>query len=83
MFLPGLSIHKFVTLQDKQGIVKKIYGGILFLYNESEEQNNGYICTKARFCEKVEPTDGACNEKVCILYDFQYIAFFCLPGHEG
>lgn len=50
-------------LKDKQGVVKKIYRGIIFLYNETEEANNGYICTKARFCEKVEPTGGVCSEK--------------------
>ncbi|KAK4385688.1 protein RNA-directed DNA methylation 3 [Sesamum angolense] len=39
-------------LKDRQGIVKKIYKGILFLCDESEQENNGYICVKAQLCEK-------------------------------
>ncbi|KAL0286332.1 UNVERIFIED_CONTAM: protein RNA-directed DNA methylation 3 [Sesamum angustifolium] len=50
-------------LKDRQGIVKKIYKGILFLCDESEQENNGYICVKAQLCEKVNITGDASNEK--------------------
>ncbi|KAL0310460.1 UNVERIFIED_CONTAM: protein RNA-directed DNA methylation 3 [Sesamum calycinum] len=50
-------------LKDRQGIVKKIYKGILFLCDESEQENNGYICVKAQLCEKVNLTGDASNEK--------------------
>ncbi|KAL3649647.1 hypothetical protein CASFOL_006050 [Castilleja foliolosa] len=50
-------------LKDREGIVKKIYKGILFLCDESEQENNGYICVKAKLCEKVNLSGDALNEK--------------------
>ncbi|PIN24453.1 RNA polymerase II transcription elongation factor DSIF/SUPT5H/SPT5 [Handroanthus impetiginosus] len=50
-------------LKDRQGIVKKIYKGILFLFDESEQENSGYICVKAQLCEKVNLSGDASNEK--------------------
>lgn len=55
-----------LTLQDKQGSVKKIYKGILFLCDESEQENNGYICVKAQLCEKINISGDASKEKVCM-----------------
>ncbi|KAJ7975010.1 Transcription elongation factor Spt5 [Quillaja saponaria] len=37
----------------KQGIVKKIYRGTIFLYDEREEENGGYFCSKSHMCEKI------------------------------
>ncbi|CAI9773016.1 unnamed protein product [Fraxinus pennsylvanica] len=50
-------------LKDKQGTVKKIYKGILFLCDESEQENNGYICVKAQLCEKINISGDASKEK--------------------
>ncbi|XP_073016419.1 uncharacterized protein [Primulina eburnea] len=50
-------------LKDKQGIVKKIYKGILFLCDESEQENDGYICIKGQLCEKVNSSGVASNAK--------------------
>ncbi|KZV24250.1 hypothetical protein F511_01732 [Dorcoceras hygrometricum] len=50
-------------LKDKQGIVKKIYKGILFLCDETEQENDGYICIKGQLCEKVNSSFTASNAK--------------------
>ncbi|XP_019441366.1 PREDICTED: protein RNA-directed DNA methylation 3 [Lupinus angustifolius] len=42
----------------KEGIVRHIYRGIIFLYNESEEDNGGYFTSKSKMCEKVKLTVG-------------------------
>ncbi|KAK9190118.1 hypothetical protein WN943_018719 [Citrus x changshan-huyou] len=46
--------------KDRQGIVKKIYRGILFIYDENETENGGYFCSKSQHCEKtkVEACEG-------------------------
>ncbi|KAF5959372.1 hypothetical protein HYC85_000581 [Camellia sinensis] len=49
--------------QGRQGIVKQIYRGIVFLYDENEQENSGYICCKAQFCEKIKLSDDACKGK--------------------
>ncbi|KAL7148547.1 hypothetical protein ABFS83_06G186000 [Erythranthe nasuta] len=50
-------------LKDKQGVVKKIYKGILFLCDETEQENNGYTCVKAQLCEKVNLSSNASKGK--------------------
>lgn len=57
-----------IILQGKQGIVKHIYRGIVFLYDESEEENGGYFTSKSNVCEKVKLTVGDCSGKVCKLF---------------
>ncbi|KAK7269725.1 hypothetical protein RIF29_22460 [Crotalaria pallida] len=42
----------------KEGIVRHIYRGIVFLYNESEEENGGFFTSKSSMCEKVKLTVG-------------------------
>ncbi|XP_048139960.1 protein RNA-directed DNA methylation 3 isoform X2 [Rhodamnia argentea] len=49
--------------KDKEGIVKQIYRGIVFLYNENEEENGGYTCCKAQCCEKIKAPVNARSEK--------------------
>ncbi|KAF8039122.1 hypothetical protein BT93_B1617 [Corymbia citriodora subsp. variegata] len=49
--------------KDKEGIVKQIYRGIIFLNNENEEENGGYTCCKAQCCEKIKAPVNACSEK--------------------
>ncbi|XAR72143.1 hypothetical protein NMG60_11018679 [Bertholletia excelsa] len=41
-------------LQGRQGIVKQIYRGIIFLHDENEQENCGYICCKSQICEKIK-----------------------------
>ncbi|KAI3793475.1 hypothetical protein L1987_36094 [Smallanthus sonchifolius] len=40
-------------LEDKRGIVKQIYKGVIFLHDENESENCGYFCAKALICEKM------------------------------
>ncbi|KAF0925336.1 hypothetical protein E2562_016028 [Oryza meyeriana var. granulata] len=40
--------------QGKQGVVKHMYMGILFIYNESESENNGFFCAQCGACENVK-----------------------------
>ncbi|XP_057428004.1 protein RNA-directed DNA methylation 3 isoform X2 [Lotus japonicus] len=49
--------------KDKQGIVKHIYRGIVFLYNEIEEENCGYFTAKSSVCEKVKHGVADCIGK--------------------
>ncbi|XP_075084561.1 uncharacterized protein LOC107762737 isoform X2 [Nicotiana tabacum] len=50
-------------LKDRQGIVKQIYKGVVFLYDQSEQDNSGYLCVKGQMCEKITGSDGVSNEK--------------------
>jgi hypothetical protein len=54
--LLNLDIFKifYVILQGKQGIVRHVYQGIVFLCDENEEENGGYVIAKAIMCEKVK-----------------------------
>ncbi|XVE68778.1 hypothetical protein DITRI_Ditri09bG0097400 [Diplodiscus trichospermus] len=49
--------------EGKQGIVKQIYRGTIFLYDENEADNGGYFCCKSQMCEKIKLLFEACNEK--------------------
>jgi len=40
--------------QGKQGVVKHLYLGILFIYNESESENCGFFCAQCGSCENVK-----------------------------
>ncbi|WVY97923.1 hypothetical protein V8G54_030074 [Vigna mungo] len=42
----------------KQGIVKHIYRGIVFLHDGNEEENGGYVTCKSNMCEKVKLDAG-------------------------
>lgn len=37
----------------------------MFLYDEVEQENSGYCCSKAQNCEKIK-LSSACKEKVCM-----------------
>ena len=54
----------YLTLQGRQGIVRQIYRGTIFLYDENEAENGGYFCAKSQMCEKVKLSSDMCNEKV-------------------
>ncbi|KAJ0103247.1 hypothetical protein Patl1_06019 [Pistacia atlantica] len=49
--------------KDRQGIVRQIYRGIIFLYDENETENGGYFCTKSQLCEKIKISADACDGK--------------------
>ncbi|GAA0155698.1 hypothetical protein LIER_13370 [Lithospermum erythrorhizon] len=49
--------------KDKEGVVKRIYRGVIFLFNESEEDHNGYVCFKSQICEKVISAGSASHEQ--------------------
>lgn len=70
MYIKGVNSFKQVnlTLQDRQGIVKKIYRGILFIYDENETENGSYFCSKSQHCEKTKVE--ACEGKVCSLNNY-------------
>ncbi|RCV17033.1 hypothetical protein SETIT_3G186400v2 [Setaria italica] len=40
--------------QGKQGVVKHLYMGTLFIYNESESENCGFFCAQCGSCENVK-----------------------------
>ncbi|KAG7549451.1 NGN domain [Arabidopsis thaliana x Arabidopsis arenosa] len=49
--------------EGKQGVVRQVYRGIIFIYDESEEENGGYFCCKSHSCEKVKLFTEDSNEK--------------------
>nr|XP_010312594.1 protein RNA-directed DNA methylation 3 [Solanum lycopersicum]XP_010312595.1 protein RNA-directed DNA methylation 3 [Solanum lycopersicum] len=51
------------SLKDKQGSVKQIYRGVVFLYDQSEQDNNGYLCVKGQMCERIASSGGVLNGK--------------------
>ncbi|KAJ6317426.1 hypothetical protein OIU76_013045 [Salix suchowensis] len=50
-------------LKDRQGIVKQIYRGIIFIYDQNETEDGGYFCSKAQMCEKIKLSFDACYGK--------------------
>lgn len=54
------------ALQDRQGIVKQIYRGTIFIQDEIETENGGYIYARSQLCEKVKFSFDASNKKVII-----------------
>ncbi|CAN6332486.1 unnamed protein product [Urochloa humidicola] len=40
--------------EGKQGVVKHLYKGVLFIYNESESENCGFFCALSGSCENVK-----------------------------
>ncbi|EEF28368.1 suppressor of ty, putative [Ricinus communis] len=50
-------------LKDRQGTVKQIYRGIIFMHDQNETENGGYFCSKAQLCEKIKLSFDVCNEK--------------------
>ncbi|KAK8277024.1 hypothetical protein V6Z12_D10G237000 [Gossypium hirsutum] len=49
--------------EGKQGIVKQIYRGTIFLYDENEADNGGYFCCKSLKCEKIKQFLDICSDK--------------------
>uniref|UniRef100_J3M8P4 KOW domain-containing protein n=1 Tax=Oryza brachyantha TaxID=4533 RepID=J3M8P4_ORYBR len=64
--------------QGKQGVVKHLYMGILFIYNESESENNGYFCAQCGACENVKKrkevassTDGNLEDNPIPMFSYE------------
>lgn len=68
-------------VQGRQGIVKQIYRGTIFLYDENEEQNGGYFCSKSQMCEKVKLFDSF-TEKVLSSQRCSYLHFVVQYCHH-
>ncbi|CAN8257190.1 unnamed protein product [Cochlearia groenlandica] len=49
--------------EGKQGVVRQVYRGIIFLYVEGEEENGGYICCTSKLCEKIKLFTEEFNDK--------------------
>ncbi|CAK7325384.1 unnamed protein product [Dovyalis caffra] len=50
-------------LKDRQGIAKQIYRGIIFIYDQNETEDGGYLCSKAQMCEKIKLSfDAFCGK---------------------
>ncbi|XVF83034.1 hypothetical protein PTKIN_Ptkin16aG0100000 [Pterospermum kingtungense] len=49
--------------EGKQGLVRQIYRGTIFLYDENETDNGGYFCCKSQMCEKIKQLFDAFSEK--------------------
>ncbi|KAJ4978364.1 hypothetical protein NE237_009144 [Protea cynaroides] len=50
--------------KDRQGIVKQMYRGTLFIYDENQLESGGYFCSKSQFCEKFKHSKDASQEIV-------------------
>ncbi|XP_042506641.1 protein RNA-directed DNA methylation 3 isoform X2 [Macadamia integrifolia] len=54
-----ISINDVVSVlegpfKDRQGIIKQIYKGTLFIYDENLLESSGCFCAKSQFCEKLK-----------------------------
>lgn len=67
MPLEDENLYICLFLQGRQGIVRKIYRGTIFLYDENATENGGYFCAKSQMCEKIVFSTDACKEKVVSL----------------
>lgn len=69
----------FDSLQDRQGIAKQIYRGVIFMYDQNyETENGGYFCSKAQMCEKIKLSFDACSEKV-MKFEWSDVSFCSYP----
>ncbi|XP_004308761.1 PREDICTED: transcription elongation factor SPT5-like [Fragaria vesca subsp. vesca] len=50
-------------LKDRQGIVKQVYRGTIFMFDENETENGGYFCSKSHMCEKIKLSIDVSPEK--------------------
>ena len=78
MHFPPFSIHadRLIYLQGKQGVVKHLYLGILFIYNESESENCGFFCAQCGSCENVKKRKdlgGSTTENLVRIYIYPLV----------
>lgn len=43
-------MNLFSFFQGKKGVVKHMFKGVLFIHDESEDENSGFFCAKAEHC---------------------------------
>ncbi|XP_020091605.1 protein RNA-directed DNA methylation 3 isoform X3 [Ananas comosus] len=49
------------SLEGRQGIVKHLYRGSIFIYDENETENSGFFCAKSESCEKIKKSRESVN----------------------
>ncbi|CAL9106355.1 unnamed protein product [Musa textilis] len=50
-------------LQGREGVVKHMYKGTLFIHDEYETKNSGFFCVKSMSCEKVKESKNSYGVK--------------------
>ncbi|XP_043704580.1 protein RNA-directed DNA methylation 3 [Telopea speciosissima] len=50
--------------KDRQGVIKQMYRGTLFIFDENQLESGGYFCIKSHFCEKLKHLKDASQENV-------------------
>ncbi|GMH13299.1 hypothetical protein Nepgr_015140 [Nepenthes gracilis] len=63
-----ISINDTIKILDgvskgKQGTVKQIYRGIVFLTDQNEAENDTYFCAKSQMSQKIKRCDDVCQGK--------------------
>ena len=66
-------------LQGRQGIVRHMYRGTLFIYDENQEENSGIFCTKSDLCESISPPKDSFGKAV----SGSFSVFFCVQISFG
>ncbi|VAH20895.1 unnamed protein product [Triticum turgidum subsp. durum] len=69
-------------VQGKQGVVKHLYMGILFIYDESESENNGFFCAQCGSCENVKKRRDVTNSEDNPIPMFSDSAFISSEQNE-
>ncbi|KAI3756359.1 hypothetical protein L1987_56179 [Smallanthus sonchifolius] len=59
---------RLCPLEDKRGITKQIYKGVIFFHYENESENCGCFCAKAQICEQMNFLQIYSKERVRCLY---------------
>ncbi|KAK3138335.1 hypothetical protein QOZ80_5AG0367480 [Eleusine coracana subsp. coracana] len=67
--------------QGKEGVVKHLYLGILFIYNESESENFGFFCAQCGSCENIKKRKETENSTAGNLED-NPVPMFSQPSYE-
>ncbi|XP_077220123.1 kow domain-containing transcription factor 1 [Tasmannia lanceolata] len=47
-------------LKGRQGIVRHMYKGSVFVYDDNQLENNGYFCVKSNLCERIDGNMDLC-----------------------
>ncbi|KAG8086036.1 hypothetical protein GUJ93_ZPchr0010g8839 [Zizania palustris] len=77
-----LTIRKAISINDtvnvlegpfqgKQGVVKHLYMGILFIHNESESENSGFFCAQCGSCENVKKRKELAGRQSDSLFSYE------------
>jgi len=69
-------------VQGKQGVVKHLYMGILFIYDEGESENNGIFCAQCGSCENIKKRRDLANSEDNPIPMFSESAFTSCEQNE-